>query len=82
MTGVVEYWVDVLQGLGIVLIATGSLLSFAAHSKEPSKRGDGLTGRARFMVSYRRQPRLWSGSLACLLAGLIFYLSYLAVRFG
>jgi len=82
MTGVVEYWADVLQGLGVVLIATGSLLSFAAQSKDSGRSGDRLTSRARFTVRYRRQPRLWGGSLACLLAGLIFYLSYLAVRFG
>ena len=82
MTGIVEYWADVLQGLGVVLVATGSLLSLAAQSKDSGRRGDGLTWRVRFTVRYRRQPRLWGGALACLLAGLIFYLSYLTVRFG
>jgi hypothetical protein len=82
MTGFVRYWADVLHGLGAVLLATGCLLSLAAQSKNPGRRGDGLTWRVRFMVRYRRQPRLWGGAIACVVAGLIFYICYLAVRFG
>lgn len=75
MTGFVRYWPDVLHGLGAVLILTGSLLTFAAQSRNPGRRSDGLTWRARFMVRYRRQPRLWGGALSCMLAGLICYVA-------
>jgi len=82
MTGFVKHWAEVLQGLGVVLGATGSVLNGAALMKDPGRRGDGLTWRAEIMDRIRRQPRLQGGAIACLLAGLIFYLSYLAVRFG
>ncbi len=82
MTGFVKHWADLLQGLGVVLIATGSLLNVAALSNSPDRRGDGLTWRVRFMVRTRRQPRLRGGAMACLLTGLIVYICYVVARFG
>jgi len=72
----------VLNDLGVILIAAGSLLSVAALSKDSGRRGDGLSSRAWFTLGYRRQPRLWGGAIACVLAGLIFCICYLVVRFG
>jgi hypothetical protein len=74
MTGFVKHWADLLQGLGIVLLVTGTLLGFAAQVRDPNRRGDGLTWRVRFMVRYRRQPRLRGGMVACGLVGLICYI--------
>ena len=73
MTGLVKYWPDVLQGLGVVLTLTGSLLNAAAQSRNPDRRCDGLTWRTRFRVRYRRQPRLLGWAIACVLVGLICY---------
>jgi hypothetical protein len=41
MTGFVKYWPDLLHGLGAILEATGALLTLAAQSKDPVRRGDG-----------------------------------------
>ena len=75
MTGFVRYWPDLLRGVGVLLDAAGALLTIVVQSKDPVRRGDGLTWRTRFGVRYRRQPRLWGAAIACVLVGLICYVA-------